>query len=108
MLRSLSDSEFQLEVREHADPIIIMFHGSWNEHSLPSKNMKPAFEEIASQMKNDIRFAYMNADDSKETMTQLNIHTLPSVALFVDGMVREIYWGSMNKSDLRYWIYENI
>ena len=101
MLRSLSDSDFQLEVRQHPDPIIIMFTGSWCQ---PCKKMKPTFEEMASQMEGDIRFVYMNAEDAEKTMAELNIRTLPSLVLFVDGMIREIFSGTMNKSDLRYWI----
>ena len=105
MLRSLSDSDFQLEVRQHPDPIIIMFTGSWCQ---PCKKMKPTFEEMASQMEGDIRFAYMDAEDAEKTMTELNIRTLPSLALFVDGMIQEVFSGTMNKSDLRYWINNNI
>lgn len=105
MLRSLIDSEFHTEVREHLEPIIIMFTGSWCQ---PCQKMKPTFEEMASQMGDDIRFAYMDAEEGAQTMSEFNIRTLPSLALFVDGMVREIYSGTMNKSDLRYWINSNI
>lgn len=105
MLRSLSDSDFQPEVRQHPDPIIIMFTGSWCQ---PCKKMKPTFEEMASQIKGDIRFAYMDAENAEKTMAELNIRTLPSLALFVDGMVREVHSGTMQKNELRLWIQENI
>ena len=45
-----------------------MFTGSWCQ---PCKRMKPTFEEIASQMEGNIRFAYMDAEDAKETMAEL-------------------------------------
>lgn len=105
MPRNLSDEDFHNEVRESVEPIIIMFTGSWCQ---PCQKMKPTFEEMESQMKDDIRFAYMDIEVAEKTARELNIRSVPSLALFVDGMVREIYTGTMIKSDLRYWINSNI
>lgn len=105
MIRTLTDADFQPEIRENLDPIIVMFTGSWCQ---PCKRMKPTFEEMASQMGDDIRFAEMDIEQVPETAQHLGIRSVPSLALFADGMVREIYAGTMNKSDLRSWINENI
>ena len=105
LIRSLSDADFVTEIRENTDPIIVMFTGSWCQ---PCKQMKPAYEEIASQMNNDIRFAEMDVEDAENTAAELGIRSVPSLVLFSDGMVREVYTGTMNKSDLRSWINENI
>ena len=105
MVQTLTDVDFQPEIRENPDPIIVMFTGSWCQ---PCKRMKPTFEEMASQMKGDIRFAEMNIEEAKQTASHFGIRFVPSLALFVDGMVREIYAGTMNKSDLRSWINENV
>jgi thioredoxin-like negative regulator of GroEL len=104
MLKPLSDSEFNQEVRENVEPIIIMFTGSWCQ---PCKRFKPTVAEM-SQNFPDIRFAEMDIEHSQETVSHLNIRTVPSLALFVDGMVREVHSGTMNKTELRLWIQENI
>ena len=59
-------------------------------------------------MSDDIHFVEMDIEASEETVSHLNIRTVPSLALFVDGMVREIYSGTMTKNELRLWIQENI
>jgi len=105
MIRNLTDADFVPEIRENTDPIIVMFTGSWCQ---PCKRMKPTFEEMASQMEGDVRFAEMDIEQAEQTANELGIRSVPSLALFVDGMIREIYSGTMNKSDLRFWINENI
>lgn len=104
MLRSLNDADFNVEVREKMEPIVIMFTGSWCQ---PCKRFKPIVAEM-SQNFPDIRFAEMDIEQSEETVSHLNIRTVPSLALFVDGMVREVHSGTMNKTELRLWIQENI
>ena len=105
MIRNLTDADFIPEIRENTDPIIVMFTGSWCQ---PCKRMKPTFEEMASQMEGDVRFAEMDIEQAEQTANELGIRSVPSLALFADGMIREIYAGTMNKSDLRSWINENI
>lgn len=105
MIRTLTDADFQPEIRNKYEPIIVMFTGSWCQ---PCKRMKPTFEELASQMGDDIRFAEMDIEQVPETAQHLGIRSVPSLALFADGMVREVYAGTMNKSDLRSWINENV
>ena len=105
MPKYLSDNDFQSQVRENTNPVIIMFTGSWCQ---PCKQMKPLFEEMESQMKNDIDFAYMDIELADKTAKELNIRSVPSFGLFVDGMIREIYSGTMTKADLRFWINNNI
>ncbi|AHX01005.1 thioredoxin domain [Dinoroseobacter phage DFL12phi1] len=105
MIRTLSDADFVPEMRENTDPIVVMFTGSWCQ---PCKRMKPVFEDMAEQMQGDIRFAEMDIEQAEKTANELGIRSVPSLALFADGMIREIHAGTMNKTELRLWIQENI
>lgn len=105
MIRTLSDADFVPEMRENTDPIVVMFTGSWCP---PCKRMKPVFEDMAEQMQGDIRFAEMDIEQAENTANELGIRSVPSLALFADGMIREIHVGTMNKTELRLWIQENI
>lgn len=104
MIRTLSDSDFQPEVRENLDPIIIMFTGSWCQ---PCKQLKPIYKDLSNQL-TDIRFAEMDIEACPDTVNELVIRSVPSLALFADGMIREIHTGTMSKTELRTWIHENI
>lgn len=105
MIHQLTDENFSLEVRGNTKPIIIMFTGSWCQ---PCKQMKPTFEEMSSQFGGNVRFAEMDIETCQETVNELAIRSVPSLALFSDGILQEIYTGTMNKSDLRLWVNENI
>jgi len=105
MLKPLTDANFHEEVRESTDSIVIVFTGSWCQ---PCKRFKPIVEEMAEMMDGDVRFAEMDIEQSEDTASHLNIRSVPSVALFSDGMIREIHVGTMNKTELRLWIQENI
>ena len=104
MIRTLSDSDFQSEVRENTDPILIMFTGSWCQ---PCKQMKPIFDYLSTQL-TDIRFAEMDIESCPETVSEFAIRSVPSLAMFSDGMIREIHSGTMSKTQLRIWIQETI
>ena len=105
MIKALTDVSFKEEVREKMDPILVMFTGSWCQ---PCKRMKPTFEEMAANMNGNVRFAEMDIEDSHETVSELGIRSVPSLVLFADGMVRHIHSGTMDKTQLRLWIQENI
>jgi thioredoxin len=105
MLRPLTDTDFHTEVRENTDPIVIMFTGSWCQ---PCKRFKPVVQEMAQAMDGDVRFAEMDIEQAENTANELSIRSVPSVALFSDGMIREIHAGTMTKTELRLWIQENI
>lgn len=105
MIRTLTDDDFKSEIRENPDPIIVMFTGSWCQ---PCKRMKPTFEEMSNQYDGEVRFAEMDIEACEKTVQELSIRSVPSLAMFSDGMIREIFAGTMNKSDLRSWINENV
>lgn len=104
MIRKITDEDFASEVRENNEPIVVMFTGSWCQ---PCKQMKPTFETLSNQMK-DIRFAEMDIEHSGTAATEFGIRSVPSLVLLVDGMIREIHVGTMNQSNLRSWISENV
>ena len=104
MLKPLSNTDFHAEVRENGDPIIVLFSASWCQ---PCKRFKPTVAEM-SQKQPDIRFVEMDVEEANDVASEFGIRTVPSLAMFVDGMVREIHSGSMTSNDLRLWIQENI
>jgi thioredoxin-like negative regulator of GroEL len=104
-LKPVTDETFHEEVREKVDPVLVMFTGSWCQ---PCKRFLPVVEEMAQTMKGDIEFLSADIEETSKTASELAIRTVPSLALFVDGMVREIVTGSQSKGDLRLWIQENV
>lgn len=105
MLKNLTDENFHNEVREEQDPVIILFTGSWCQ---PCKRLKPVVEDMAKQMESDIKFMIADIETAGKVTEELNIRSVPSLVLFSEGMVREVYSGTMQKDELHQWIQENI
>lgn len=105
MLKPVTDETFHELVRETTDPVIVMFTGSWCQ---PCKNFLPVVEDYAQRMGDDITILTADLDESKVTASDLNIRTVPSLALFSDGMIRDVLTGTHSLADLRMWVQDNI
>lgn len=104
-IKPVSDVTFHEEVRESLDPTVVYFTGKWCQ---PCKQFGPIVQEMAKRMEGDVFFLKADMDESEKTASELNIRSLPSLVLFVDGMVRDVHAGTMKLNELRLWIQENI
>lgn len=109
-MQAITDDEFHVEVREADVPTVVMFKASWCN---PCSDFFPLVEDLANKMPN-FRFVTMDLDEanSREGETsviadELGIRTIPSLAIFNDGMVRDILVGRHLKNEVRHWINEN-
>lgn len=105
MLKPLTDETFQKEVRESELPVVLVFTGSWCQ---PCKRMKPALEQLAEQMDGDIKFLEVDIEQNEALASEFAIRSVPSMALFSDGMIRDVITGSQSKLEVRQWITENV
>lgn len=105
MLASIDNENFNVRVRENPDPRVVFFTGP---QCSACKAMYPTMEKMVERMGSDIEFFEANVIEASEIAANLNIRSLPSLVLFVDGMVRDITTGTKSAEDIRLWIQENI
>ena len=103
MLKQLNDANFHDEVRETTEPVVVMYSGSWCE---PCKKLKPDFEFLADQL-TSVKFMTADVEENAQSAQDLGIRSVPSFALFLDGMVHDVNPSVANKADLRQWINDN-
>lgn len=104
-LKPVSDEDFQQAVREAEGPVVVMFGASWCK---PCQNFKPTVEDLARSLDGDVQFVMADLDESELTASQLGIRSVPSLALFSDGMIRDVLAGTKSKLDVRQWINDNV
>lgn len=104
-MKNVTDETFQSLVRESTDPTVVYFTGSWCQ---PCKNFAPLVEEMAEKHKGDVLFYKADIDDCEKISHVLNIRMLPSLVLFEGGMLQHVKSGTMNKTEFRLWLQENI
>lgn len=103
-LQSLTDTTFHELVRERMGTTLVYFTGSWCQ---PCKAFGPIVEKFADRNKSDLACFKADMDKANAVAIELGIRSLPSLVLFVDGMIRDTYKGTMSSEELRLWVQEN-
>jgi thioredoxin 1 len=94
---SIGDGEFQREVLESSQPVLVDFWATW---CAPCRAIAPALEELAGQYKGRVRVAKVNIDDNQDTPQRYGIRSIPTLLLFKGGQVVEQIVGAVPKARL--------
>jgi thioredoxin 1 len=92
----VSDSNFQAEVLESPDPVLVDFWAPWCG---PCRVVAPVLEEIASE-RDDLRVVKLNVDDNQQTAARYQVMSIPTLILFKNGRPAETIIGAMPKPRL--------
>ena len=78
----ITQANFEKEVLKSDKPVLIDFWAPW---CMPCKIIAPAIEKLAEELKEKVKVAKSNVDDSPEIATDLSILNIPTLILFKDG-----------------------
>ena len=65
--------------------------------------MAPAFEQAARQLEPRMRLAKVNTEEAQQLAARLNIRSIPTLALFVQGREVARQPGAMGAADIVRW-----
>jgi len=104
-LLEFSDSTFQADVLDSAEPVLVDFWAPWCG---PCKMLTPTIEELADEFSGRVRVGKMNTDESPQTATNYQISAIPTVILFKGGQVIEKFVGVSPKEKFVETINEHV
>lgn len=81
---SLDDCQFQQFIQSAEKPVIVDFWASWCG---PCMRVKPLFEEVAQELKEDYLFVTVNVDQSPELVARYEIEMIPTFKVIKKGEV---------------------
>ena len=95
--RTISDAEFEREVLDADQPVLVDF---WAEWCGPCKMIAPFVEEIAGEDEGKLKVAKMDVDANPLTAMQYGIRSIPTLLVFKGGKVVEQIIGAVPKRHL--------
>lgn len=67
-------------------PVMVEFGAAWCG---PCRRMEPELEKLALKWKDRMRLVHMDVDEDSALAMRLNVMSVPTVILFVDGEIRQ-------------------
>ena len=97
----LSQATFQRHLQKNDIPLLIDFWAPWCG---PCKMMGPAFAEAATLLEPRLRLAKVNTEIEQNLGVQLNIRSIPTMVLFINGVEKNRQSGAMNSAGIVQWV----
>ena len=96
-LTNVSDDNFQAEVLENEQPVLVDFWAPWCG---PCRVVAPVLEEIAAEQSDKLRVVKLNVDENQRTAAQFGVMSIPTMILFKNGQPAKTIVGAYPKRKL--------
>jgi thioredoxin 1 len=91
-----SDQNFKELVVNSEVPVLVDFWAPWCG---PCRMVGPVLEQIATDYKDKVKIVKVNVDEEQGIASSMGIRSIPTIALFNKGEVKEVLIGARPKSD---------
>ena len=89
---TFTKDNFQKEVVESAQPVLVDFYADWCG---PCQMMMPVVEKLAEKYDGRVKVGKVNSDEQQELASAFNVMSIPSFFFIKDGKVVDQAVGAM-------------
>jgi thioredoxin 1 len=73
------------EIINSGQPVLVDFYADW---CAPCKMVAPILEQVAGEMKGELKILKVNVDKNREAASKYGIRSIPTLMLFKNGEIR--------------------
>ena len=92
-----TDFNFEEEVLKSEIPVLVDFWAPWCG---PCKIIAPVVEELAGDMKGQVKVVKLNTDENYTTASKYGIMSIPTLGIFKNGKMLDAVIGAVPKEQL--------
>ena len=93
----ITDTNFEEEIIQSKLPVIVDFGAEW---CMPCKMMSPVVDEIAEELKGEVKVGKINVDENTKAAVDLSVMNIPVLIFFKDGKETGRVVGVVSKKEL--------
>lgn len=93
----ITNTNFDEEVLNTDKTVIIDFYADWCG---PCKIMAKTMEEIATEVKEDVKIGKINIDENQDLAVKYGVMSIPTIIIFEKGQEKATYVGVQNKETI--------
>lgn len=97
MALEFTDSNFQDEVLDAEQPVLVDF---WAEWCGPCKMLGPVIDELATEYEGKAKIGKVDIDNNRDAAVKFNIQSIPSIIIFKNGEEVNRFVGINPKEEL--------
>jgi thioredoxin 1 len=97
MAQQFNESNFQSEVIDSTQPVLVDF---WAEWCGPCKMIGPVIDQLSGEVEGQAKVGKVNVDEARELSVKYGVKSIPLLLFFKDGEVKDQIVGANVTKDM--------